>query len=225
MVDEGCGSPICDDLSGDYGIKVIAGVQVGNSNGARGSGLMIVPAQPTKPPSSRSDDKGPEISNPSQPIITSPEYNSNNPAYSIDDLVDYFKYWAYGIDLLKDMKLADQLIRKGFVIGKAFNPIPQVDFIAGLLEQGIADINNSDLTMRQRVQRAVLVGVESTITGVVSDGFGTLGFIGGEYIVPEGGGFVGYPILSIPSSIFLDGNVWENYNKKKFKEWDWGTYP
>jgi hypothetical protein len=148
---------------------------------------------------------------------------SNTP--SVDYLVDYANYMNNAIDFVGDLGKATTLLKKGFLWGKAINPDPRLDFILGSAGQIISDLDNTDITIGQRIGRAVIVGGESMITGVAADIAGAGGFIAGEIVAPEGGGIVGYGVASLATSVYIDEKVWNDYNQSQFINWGLGSYP
>ena len=127
-------------------------------------------------------------------------------------MATWLEFGSYATDALNDMGTATTLLKKGFRWGKALNPDPGLDFILGALGQGLSDASNPNLSNLQKGGRVVIAGIESMATGWVSNGAGGLGFLGGEFLVPEGGGIVGYLALSIPVSLYLDGKIWVDIN-------------
>jgi hypothetical protein len=166
-------------------------------------------------PKKKSKDSETAISeNPTTFISTGdPAYD---PSTDIDTYTDYVTKMKYGIDFLKDWIKAERLVNKGFLLTKAINPDPIGDFVFGFGGQTISDLDNKDLTLSQRGKRSGIVGIESAITGVISNGFGAAGFVVGEMIVPEGGGAVGSPVAAVGSSLYIDGVIWENVNNNYF---------
>jgi len=77
----------------------------------------------------------------------------------------------------------------------------------------------------QKAKRATVVGVESGITGVVSDLAGGLAFLGGEAVAPEGGGLILAPLVAGVTSLALDGAVWNDVNQQYFEAKGLGSYP
>ena len=161
------------------------------------------------PPKKKSKDSETSVSENPTTFISSgdPGYD---PSTDIDTYTDFVIKMKYGIDLLQDWAKAEKLVNKGFLLTKAINPDPIGDFVFGFVGQTISDLDNKELTLSQRGKRSGIVGIESAITGVLSNGFGAAGFVAGEMIVPEGGGIVGYPVAAVGSSLYIDGVVWEN---------------
>jgi hypothetical protein len=165
---------------------------------------------------------GPTIS-PSYPSIGPAPEQSYDPGFS--EVLDGANFLNNAAGFVADLGVSTKLLKKGFLWGKAINPNPVLDLGLGFAGQGISDLDNPNLTVDQRVKRASVVAGESLITGVASDAAGGLGFLGGEAIVPEGGGVVGYAVAAVATSLYLDEVAWNNFNTAFFVENSLGAYP
>jgi RHS repeat-associated protein len=167
------------------------------------------------------------IGPPPPPIITAPEmpgpFDELREGWKA--LAGYARYMNNAVGLVQDLGIATDLLKKGFLWGKAINPDPRLDFILGFSGQVISDLGNSNLTLGQRLARAGIVGLESMATGLVSDAAGAIGFLAGEALIPEGGGVVGYGLAAISVSIYVDEVVWNDFNQYKFSDWGLGSFP
>ena len=134
-------------------------------------------------------------------------------------------FFLYEFDLLENMGIAEKLLKRGFLLGKAINPDPGLDFILGASGQAISDLEDANLSVEQRVGRSISLGIESAITGVASDIGGLVGFGAGEMISEFGGGIPGYAIGALGTSVYFDAIVWPAYNQNHFSSWGLGNYP
>ena len=44
-------------------------------------------------------------------------------------------------------------------------------------------------------------------------------------MVPSGGGLIGAPASGVVVSLTMDEWLWDEYNRRKFDEWNLGAYP
>ena len=95
-----------------------------------------------------------------------------------------------------------------FKWGKALNPNPGLDMVAGVVGQVLSDLDKGNLTFGQRVVRAAIAGGESGITGVASV------IIGGT--VAGGTSGLGYAVGQVRSSVLIDQIIWEGVNEELF---------
>jgi hypothetical protein len=146
------------------------------------------------------------------PTTINPGQSSNGNG-DFSSLSSYLQFMNNAYDIVDGLGRGTALLEKGFLWGKAVNPDPRFDFVLGALGQGLADLDNRNLTLQQRAARAGVTGLESVATGIASDLAGGIGFLAGEAVVPEGGGIVGFAILAVPTSVGID-TAWSNYNNQ-----------
>ncbi len=114
------------------------------------------------------------------------------------------------IDYIKDFNSMSPIAwRKSVTIANAFNPDPRWDVAIGAVGQGLTDAFNPNLSAPQRVERVLVTGFESGLTGLASDAIGA-------GIALLGGGVGGYAGGQVISSLLIDNVVWANYNHKNF---------
>jgi len=224
-IDEGGGFATNKKKNGR--LKIVSGRRVGNSDGDG----VFAPPSPTGGGSSGNDrddrygDIDPVIPTTSPPIITpasSPEFfytTPEDPVKSFDDIVDQIKVLEYFWDVAKKMAEYDVFIKKGFLWGKAVNPMPWLDAVLGGVGQAISDFDKPYLTGEQRFNRSLIVAGESAVTGIISDS------AAGATCASSGAGCYASPVVMIVVSIWMDEKMWEDVNKNFFPDNGFGSYP
>jgi len=90
--------------------------------------------------------------------------------------------------------------------------------------QLVADLDNKDLNIYQRVFRATVISAETYFTDLTSDLGGAIAAGTGEMAFPAGGGIPGYFIGAYSTSAII-GNYFEQRNAVWIPELGLGTYP
>ena len=141
-----------------------------------------------------------------------------DPIFS-DGIAPMIQYTTQMIGVIKNADNYEGLLKVGLkdtsVLSRAINPDPWGDLVIGSVTQAISDISHPDLNPMQKALRAGGVGLESGVTGFVSDVVGGGVAIAGEIIVPEGGGVAGIPAMAITSAL-LDAVFWPKVNQQYF---------